>query len=423
MSDAKAPVQDIFDVNVCSQCLQPFLQSALRDARHAVPCAHVFCIDCLARVQAEQSSASGKSFCRRPGCSQVLANVSEFAVSWAPQRATRLRTELAALFQDQGDAGFPLAPPSPPSAGEAAGAANLCVQHKLPFHGAEVSTHRLLCSECLSAARGMLPVETFEEAISALDSSNAAASVELAKQLCKLAEPTFTPDELRAKTVRWGADETARIKAWEEREVKHVQAVAGECVALVDEVCARRIEVGASILTQRAGLRASLQELDHALSDLPKDPVAALSKKRVVYAERKRLCDLLSEGKIAVPWAWAAREWAELPALSSEFDQKAADNGGVVANAVLTAAKALLTKSLARTPDVSLSGNPRVFSAIELVGFRCVVTRFGLGCCPLFPLTRCPLSHAMPHSIAGRVKGPALDPLGRKCQTDCLRWS
>ena len=56
MSDAKASATDIFSVALCSQCQQPFSPFATRDVRHAVPCGHVFCKDCLDKVESEQKS-------------------------------------------------------------------------------------------------------------------------------------------------------------------------------------------------------------------------------------------------------------------------------------------------------------------------------------------------------------------------------
>ena len=344
MSDAKAPGQGIFNFNVCSQCMQPLSNSATRLARHAVPCGHVFCRECLDRVQTEQKS--GNAFCRRPGCIRELGSASEFPVSWVPYRTERLRTELDVLFSDQGDAGD--SPPIPPRVVEATPA--LCDQHKLPLHVAEVDTHRPVCSECLSAARDTLQVETFADADAALESSHAAVSAELATQKSKLAEPTFTAEEFCNRTAKWGAEETARIRAWEEREVKHVQTVASETVQLVQEVCASRIEMGASLIVQRAGMRASLEELDNVLINLPNDPAARLNKKRAVYTEWKRLCELLASGKIIIPWAHAVIHWAELSSLSATFDQKAVDNGGVVASSVFTAAKAVLDSACKSTP-------------------------------------------------------------------------
>ena len=292
MSDAKAAGQDIFDFNVCSQCMQSFASSATRDVRHAVPCGHVFCRDCMGRVETEQKS--GESFCRRAGCESKLARVSEFPPSRVAQRTERIKGEQQGMFPDQGNVGDRPPPtcsecgsdpdtgkPHPathrckdcgdtvyccaelaavhpkmkaskghvmiaiaaPGAfkGSAEPAWDLCAEHKLPFKGAEAVTHRPICSDCVFAARGMLPIETFDEAIAALESSGAAVTAELARQKAKLAEPTFTADELRERMAKWGAEETSRIRAWEEREVEHVQAVANETVQLVREVCARRI--------------------------------------------------------------------------------------------------------------------------------------------------------------------------------------
>ena len=410
MSDAKVSNQDLFSFGVCSQCFHQIYRSATRDSRHAVPCGHVFCTDCLGKVETEQKS--GKSFCRRQGCARELGPISTFGVSWCTQRAERLIAKHDDVFGDQGNVGdrsraesmavcsecgpdkatgkphlathrcetcgdgtyycdeiaavhpkmkasrdhvvVPLAAASPPDA-KAEPAWNLCAEHKLPFQVVEASSQRPMCAECLSAARGKVTVESLTDVISALQSANSATSAELDKQKTKLAELTLTTEELCVGVAKWGAEETARIKAWEEREVKHIQGVAAESVALVQEVCARRIEVGSSLITQHMGLRASLEELDQALANLPADPATRLGKMRAVYTERKQLCDLLASNKIIIPSSRAIRKWAELPTLAAEFDQKAADKGGLLANAVSTACKNTLSRVRTRTAGMHVS--------------------------------------------------------------------
>ena len=398
MSEAKAS-KDLFGIAVCSQCLQHFPKATAREARHAVPCGHVFCKDCLVKVETEQKT--GKPACCRAGCERELAPVAEFAACWVAQRAERIRIKHQSFFPDQSNVGD-LPPPTctecdpdqPHLAthrcescgdgvyfctaiatlhpkmkaskghvivalettaslkGTTEPAWNLCTQHMLPIQVVEASSKRPLCAECLAGARGNVMVQTLAEAITALESAQAASSAETATQKTKLAEPTFTADEFRARMAKWSAEETARIRAWEEREVKHVHTVADEAVQLVQDVGAHRIEVGASLITQRMGLRASLEEFDHALSDLPSDPASQLNKKRAVYADRKQLCELLAGNKIAVSSAHDVIQWAELPVLSAEFDQKGAGNGGLLASAVWTAAKAALIKARARVPKV-----------------------------------------------------------------------
>ena len=347
MSDAKASSTDIFSISVCSQCQQSFFASEARDARHAIPCGHVFCKGCLVRVEAEQKS--GKSLCRRAGCERELGRVCEFGPSWVAERAQRIYTELAAVLSDQGNVGDRRRGALEV---EAEGAPSLCAEHKLPFKAIESSSKRPLCSECLPAMEAKVVLQTFDEAFVDLDRSDDSVSAELVRQMIKLVEPTFTPEEFCDRLNKWTAEETGRITAWEEREVKLVQAVAAETLQLVKEVCARKIEMGASLLTQRMGLRASLEELDRALGDLPKDLASRLSKASAVYADRKRLRDLLAAGGIAVPSARAVLQWAELPALSAEFGGKAAGEGGVLANAASTAAKATLGWALQRTPGI-----------------------------------------------------------------------
>ena len=353
MSDAKDTSQDVFSINLCSQCLQPFQKAESLDARHAVPCGHVFCKDCLRRV--EEETKSGTLVCRKPGCGKKLAKPTEFPVAWCTQRAHRVKVSLAALLADQGDVGDFREAVSEQA--EAKHTSILCAQHKLPVRGVEASTYRPLCLDCVTEVGDKVAVQTFDEAIAALDTYDAAAA-DLAEQKKLLAEPTPTADDFQEITARWGAAETLRIRMWEAREVKHVQAVADKTVKLIDEVCARRMEAAASVLTQRRGLRASLEELDEALSDLPSDPFSRLSKKRALYADRKQLCELLTAHKIAVPSADAIFEWAKLPALTRWFGKYAAETTcGFAESLSANAADALHTLRLScpgtliRPPD------------------------------------------------------------------------
>ena len=328
-------------------------------------------------------------------------------------------THLEAVLRDQGNAGCRHEASPTPEADVAA--SSICAQHKIPFTAVEVATHRPLCVDCMAAKKRKVKVQTFDEAIAALDSLHAALSAELDKQTVKLTERTFTADELRSRTAKWGAAETARIRAWEEREVKHVHAVANETVELVQEVCARRIEVGAGLITQRAGLLASVEEFGQALANLPREPVAQLTKKRAVYAERKRLCELLAESKIDVPSARAVIEWIEPPALSAEFDEKAAATGGHLASSVFAGAKATLARAR-RTPGTPLREFPAVPKLVRCVDtlqprplLDCMPAPFlALSCWPSEPLSLSPRSH--PTSLAGRSKGPAVDPSGRQAE-------
>ena len=352
MSDAKAPIQDSFDISVCSQCTESLLQSKTRDARHAIPCGHVFCKDCLSRVEAEQKF--GKSACCRPGCGQELAPQSEFPIAWCTQRATRVFAGLEHMLRDQGNAGD-----SP--AVEAEPTASLCGEHKLPLQAVESSTHRPVCAQCLETASEKVQVQSFDEAIAALQAEDIAIEADVDKHIRVLAEPTFTPDELCVNIATWRVQQTKRIRAWEEREVKQIHAVADESVKRVEEVCERRIEVGASLFTQRVGLRASLEELNLALADLPNDPASRLSKKRAVCKDRKQLCDLLGGYKMHVPSTQEVLHWAELQDIISDFDSK---SEGVLANAVLGAARTTLSNLHTYSPGV------RSFPRIpKLVGY------------------------------------------------------
>ena len=328
MSDAKVAIQDVFSINVCSQCRKAFEKPGLRGARHAVPCGHVFCTDCLGRAEAEQKL--GTPVCRTRGCSKRLALVAEFPVAWCVRRTERINTEVATMLGDQGDFGdvpevLASAEASPPPSG--------CAEHKL------------------------------DGASAALDSSCSATSIEVSRQIARLAAPFFTPEELCARLARWSAEETARIRAWEKREVQHVQAVAEECVTHVQQACAQRMEVGASVFTQRTSLRVSLEELEQALSVPAADAGSQSGKKQTARMERKRLCELLASNKLAVPPVGAVLRWARLPDLSDQFGQDRSAGGpsvatpssslGVLAGEILSGAKHTLSMARSCRPPAN----------------------------------------------------------------------
>ena len=371
MSEAKSPKADIFSINVCSQCLHVFQRSTMRDARHAVPCGHVLCKDCVGRIEAEQKSDT--PVCRKAGCGKQFGPISEFAAAWCAQRADRIATQLGGLFRDQGDVG------DAPEAPEAEPALNLCAKHKCPFKGVDQSTHRPMCAEC-NAASGS-KILSFDEAIAALETASNAlvTSAEFARHKARLAETPFTPDEFRSIMAKWAVRETARIKAWEKREVKHVKAVSAEAAQMVEETCARLIEISASLTTQRACLRASLEELEQALADLPKDPVSRFSRRQALYTEQKQLCELLVKYGHMIPSARSITEWTAVPTLSGEFgefDEKTSGKGaahasgkggGALAQAVSGAAKAALHRICSRPLGLE-AGDWRSFPVIpELV--------------------------------------------------------
>ena len=384
MSEAKVSLPDIFKTDACSQCARQFPPSPVSfDARHAVPCGHVLCGDCVHRVEAEQKS--GPSFCRRPGCGKELASANEFWAAWCTARSgsmfetqrnvqERSRPTCTECERDPvtgkqhlathrcetcGDGAYfcteisSVHPRLKASRGHIMVALDppraLCAQHQLPFEVVEASSQRPMCAACVKAAGPDVAVQTFDKAIAALDTVEASANqATLATFTRGLAEPTFTAPQLYAYVTRWGVQEATRIRAWEEREVKSVQVAANETLQLVQAVCTRKLVEGASLIMQRVGLRASLEELDRVLTDLPSEPLSRLKRKRAVYVERAKLCKLLASEKIAVPSAQGILRWAQLPSLSGYFGEKRADSESAPAIRVSSAAASILSEARMR---------------------------------------------------------------------------
>lgn len=134
-------------------------------------------------------------------------------------------------------------------------------------------------------------------------------------------------DALLGVGARWSARETARIHAWEEREVTRVRAVSAKCVALVAEVARWHTAVGSGVMTQRLALRASLDEIAQELLDLPCDEAARFAKLRLFSAEREQLVGKLAKGVVRLPTVAAVSAWRALPDLSEEFGAGDSDDG------------------------------------------------------------------------------------------------
>lgn len=251
------------------------------------------------------------------------------------------------------------------SAAAAAGAADSdaatpkshCPTHRLPYKRFNATTMRMMCADCFSATTGSVALQTLAEAVDALESKHAVWAAEAAKHKAKLAEFYVTADAYCEGVTKWGEGETERIKAWEEREVKHVQDVAAKSVALVQEVCERRIEVGASLFTQRYGLRASLEEIDQALADRPKEHAQRWASTLLIAAERQRLVELLVRGNIAFPDAGTLMEWIkQLPALETQFGPMptaAPALTGALAEPTARSARAVLGACRDAIPEIS----------------------------------------------------------------------
>ena len=324
MSQAAPAGHTFFSISACSQCHKHIPQSGARDSRHALPCAHIFCGACVAKVATEQK-ARKKPACLSAGCGKELAPAGEFVTAWCTQREGRVQSALSNLFADQGNAGDAVVNVDDEDEGESerekkSAPKARCSKHRQPITALDGASKKPLCAKCIAAAGDTIKVTPLAEAIASEASKQPRAATAASKELVVLFDQfTFTPAAFRDGVAKWGAQETARIIAWEEQEVKAIQAVAAESTALVREVCARRLEVGGSILTQRYGLRATLEEIEYELSSLPINGAERLSRMKMLSAERERLTGLLSTRGITLADARAVSAWINAPDLAPQF--------------------------------------------------------------------------------------------------------
>lgn len=363
------------NVLACTQCNERVRPEASRDARHGLPCGHIVCGPCTAKIGVEQKESPTEAVCRSAGCGRTFEHASEFFTAWCVQREARLAGALTDLLKDQGDRGcegkalteavFDVAASARK---DDAGSWGLCTKHSKEISALHAVTLHALCGDCperdedgvsevSAAVAGLAKTEgTLEQFAGQIDS-------------CDLA-----PQDLRAGVDKWASDEAKRIKAWEEREVKAVHAVAAEALALVEETRARRLEVGASVLRQLLGLRTTISELVYELAHPPAGKAASLQHALALATEQRRLAALLSEGRLALPAPATVEAWAEPPTLASCFDISPA-NGAPLSTA--TGAAATLSLRLLRDLGPgAVAGRlvpvmPKLVSSICAPSIRC----------------------------------------------------
>ena len=377
MSSAPAAKQQVPLFAVCVQCKKNVNDDRCRLARHAVPCGHVVCGDCFTTVVVGNLSTG---ICNSPGCEQDFESLDEWPMAMCTLRLSRISDNEAAVFGDQGNVGdrppakcedaecggsnsdaddvhipthrcgackktlcaeatarhkrrkasrthtlMPVESGPPASSDAKSGKGTrpwtLCEEHNEKFIVAEVRTGRLLCLSCVTTPRAPRTVEALESALSAAQAEAAShPGEEAAKQHARLLELKLDPAEYIAGVTKWANDETARIRELEDREIQTLRATADKLAGLVRETCARRLEVGLSVLTQRLGLAASLDEADQGLRHLPADETQRVAKTIELTAQRKHLLSLLSRDKFNFPSADVCSDWAKLPSVTSHLD-------------------------------------------------------------------------------------------------------
>ena len=381
MSQTQPPKKFSLNINVCTQCEQPIPRSDTLQTRHAVPCGHVICKACLQTLANEQKSS--KPACRCRGCSAVLGPVCGFLTAFCAQREGRIAAKVKASFGKQGNVGdvhfscaecaddpdsgkphnathhcetcghgaymcaemaaahkrakktqghvvTPLGEEAHQEAkgGGGAGAESgpatwsLCAEHAKEIVFVDAKTMRPVCLQCMASAGETIAVKQLSVAVETLKSSakpliDKAAMIERA-----LAEPKLDPEGFSKGIASWAAQETARILAWEGQAIEAVQNASRECRALVSQVADRRLEVGASLMTQRLSFRASFDEIKIELADSPQAESVRLSKLALLHSELQLLVDSIEHGKVKFPSAAVLTGYCKLPDLAAEFDEK-----------------------------------------------------------------------------------------------------
>ena len=295
-------------------------------------------------------------------------------------RAARLQRGLA-VFGDQGDSGLGHAADEEGVSAAAAGW-DLCSRHqqvvefaretesKLPQDSLVAPlADQLLCGSCVKELPPGVSVRPAETALQAARAAHAGQSAAATAEIAALADLKQSPESYANAVREWGAQETARIGAWEEREVKAVHAAAAETVQLVREVCEQRQAVGASLLAQRLGLRVTLEELESELAGLPwegglaqgaggegEGQAADLRRRTATLlrlaGEREQLLGLLRRGGLRLAPASEVTAWATLPQLDALSPETGPANAAAAAAPTVPAAAAA-ARALRRLQTVS----------------------------------------------------------------------
>ena len=339
MSDATPPEQVSIDLSFCTSCSARIGLAGVTLSRHAMPCGHVLCKDCVSRIEGEQKT--GRVVCGSAGCSAVLRPVAQFPTAWCTQRSDRVAAELAVTFADQGD--------SPSGAAAAASAVSdppgradrakfessiQCQLHHKQFSAFDLAAQEPLCVDCIAARpAGAGPTSSIAAFAAATDAAIPALTAGAKEAAETLRELKLDASTLSARLAEWEALETARITAWEEREVAKVRAAAAESRALVRSGAEFKRTLGNSLLQQRLGLLASIEEAQHELSAAAcgaTDGESALIRGGIAR-DLTALIGSVTGIPAHVPSAGVTEKILSLACLADEFgDEKAAEAAGHV---------------------------------------------------------------------------------------------
>lgn len=377
MSQAKPAQQGPPVFSFCVQCTKEIPYKSSRLARHAVPCGHVICGGCFDRLGSEERKEKlGSQQCSSTGCGQRFESLATWPIAMCTQRFGRIVNSRAA-GNPQGNVGdipvpdcdeceadeatgkphkasfrcdtcnkaycktvadfhrkmkstsshaltpikgAPAAAGSGPAGDPAVLKWSLCNEHKEDIRFAEVGTMRLLCPSCLSGSKRHITVMSLDEAAQALQTSSAGLAPEATRWKQELKNLGVSLEEYRDKVDKWTSEEVSRIRLWEKRELQAVRMIADECASMVADVRTQRIDIGSSILPQRLGLSASLEEIEIELKALPAAQAERVAKLIELTEEQKQIVDMLASNKFRLIPTEAFLEWSKLPSLAFDLD-------------------------------------------------------------------------------------------------------
>ena len=307
MSAAAARIEVLLGFNQCCVCSEVIDGADANDSYHAVPCGHVICSACFRRMDTRPPTAPTR--CCAPGCERTFRRDVEWPRALCVRRRARVEKELALRLADQGDAGERpvVIAPLPSSEWE------VCVKHKQPIdssHQRPDGTERPCCAVCVAA---LTPSEAecvydLDDSIEVLKSDIETWAEDLTEQEALLDDHGLSIEAHRAELARWAETQTAIVRAWEDTEIKQVQATAAEALALIETARASREASGSAALV---ALRATLGEIETMRANLPKSEGRQVETLKRISADVSCLARLLDERSITVVTPKTFDKWRE----------------------------------------------------------------------------------------------------------------
>ena len=391
MSAADPADQQPPSFRVCTQCAKEITSELAEAARHSIPCGHLVCGDCSRELVSDQEEKKGVAkVCKDLGCESTFQQLGKWpkalcahrpvkAVCKAPEEdatphptcsqckpdAQTGKPHLATHRCDECKDAFcesvaSLHAKMRASRGHAVAPItggpkrwDICAVHCKPVRFTDVGSLQLLCVSCVSASPTALVIDPLSASLALLQQDEVAAG----RALANLQSAIGNLEQHQARLGKWVGDETARIHEWEEREINAVHAIAEKAIALVEEVRTFRTTVGESILRQRKGLAASLQEAARMLN-YPADAGEAgeqLPKLLALSATRKELLAQLAKGDWFVPEDKHAG-WVTLPTLAEELSHSTGLFRQQISDTEIALARALNAARLTPWNRVRLHG-------------------------------------------------------------------